>query len=1112
MGKVCILTKLMNFIHETIYVPIDNEVLMIRVTDIDGEVDSFFNGYAFKSSDEGNTVIGDFNGWQNEGVNEMVDTQQSDDENSTDGGDKESSGEFDAVFSENMVHDTNDVNVTASFPFKNTTNGFRSPIPDIVGCSEDGSTSTFAEVKDKDSNIVSDKAPDNNLGCIRTGSTLKGIFPSFCLLRRSPQPQVEAHPSPSMSPRPNKSTSLTTYTTKSIPSIIPETQLLNQQAQLTQEVKHVLHTVGGQNLSLHLLQTPLDPPLGKKRFSSLRLFNPLYVTSTQPRKRKSKIAKVNTKTISQPTVANHTSLSNDLEVSDSLLGILRCNTRILSQPTASNNSESNEVNNTINVGNLVGFAMNGIGEDHKRSWVKRLCIENKVKFVRLQETMSRDDNKFLIQSLWKNSKFAYFTKTADGKSGGIIAIWDPSFFSSSSAIEGDGFVAITDIQCIESAATVKLRGKLDDLDNKAEVGPLTPTDATARIDIVRELTSLERIKVMDLRQKAKVRWAVDGDENSHFFHGMLNSKLNHSRINGLNILGSWITNPVLIKNHIYQFYESKFKETSNRRPTFTSNLFNRISVEDSNLLDRTITPQEIKDAIWDCGGDKAPGPDGDVTLPLSPLSPKIDDPLTIGEFRPISLIGCQYKIIAKILANRLSLVIPSVIGEVQMAYIKGRQIIDGPLIVDEIISWAKKYKKRLMFLKVDLEKAFDTLNWSFLFSIMEQMGFRRKWRTWISSCLKSAFASVLINGSPTKEFKVEKGLRQGDPLSPFLFIIAIEALNVALLNACNNTFHGVKVGKDNIHVSQLQFADDALIMGEWSWLNAMNLSRILTCFNLASGLKINFHKSKLYGVGVTTLEVNSLASMIGCLPSNFPCTYLGLPIGGNMSRCANWGILVDKFNKRLSNWKAMSLSFGGRFTLIKSVLGSLGVYYFSTFKAPNKIINKLEGIRRKKIWGGTTDENKIAWIAWDKATSSISNGGLGIGTLKSSNQAMLSKWWWRFHTENHAFWCMIIRFIQGVDGGLNDTSLIKSKSGPWYRIAKLKDDLSKIGIDLPSIFKKKIGDGCSTRFWLDTWLGGSPLKDTFPRLFWLDSNPSYLVCNRCPTFQPLTHMSSAATS
>ncbi|GJS98553.1 putative RNA-directed DNA polymerase, eukaryota, reverse transcriptase zinc-binding domain protein [Tanacetum coccineum] len=332
----------------------------------------------------------------------------------------------------------------------------------------------------------------------------------------------------------------------------------------------------------------------------------------------------------------------------------------------------------------------------------------------------------------------------------------------------------SDLQCVKSVATVKLHVKLDDLDNKAEVDPLTPIDATTRIDVVRELTSLERIKVMHLRKKSKVRWVVDGDENSHFFHGMLNSKLN-SRINRLNILGSWIKNPVLIKNHIYQFYESKFKETNNRIPTFTSNLFKHISVEDYNLLDRTITPQEIKDTIWDCGGDKAPEFDNTAYIPRGcsssfiTLIPKINYPPTIGEFRPISLIGCQYKIIVKIPANRLSLVIPLVIGE------------------------AKIYKKRFMFLKIDFEKAFDSLNWSFLFSIREQMGFSRKWKTWISSCLKSAFASVLINGSPTKEFKVKKGLRQGDLLSPFLFIIAIEALNVALLNACNNnTFHRTK--------------------------------------------------------------------------------------------------------------------------------------------------------------------------------------------------------------------------------------------------------------------------------------------------------------------------------
>nr|GEU29167.1 hypothetical protein [Tanacetum cinerariifolium] len=339
--------------------------------------------------------------------------------------------------------------------------------------------------------------------------------------------------------------------------------------------------------------------------------------------------------------------------------------------------------------------------------------------------------------------------------------------------------------------------------------------------------------------------------------------------------------------------------------------------------------------------------------------------------------------------------------------------------------------------------------------------------------------------------------------------LAVEALNVSILHVRNNNlFHGVKLGVDNVHISHLQFADDALIMGEWSLLNAKNLSRILTCFHLASGLKVNFHKSNLFGVGVTNSEVKSLASTIGCPPSHFSCTYLGLPIGGNMARCANWSILADKFQKRLSKWKSKSLSFGGRLTLVKFVLASLGGYYFSTFKAPLNIINKLECIRSKFFWGGSSNEKKIAWINWDKATSLISNGGLGIGTLKSSNQAILCKWWWRLHNENNARWHKVIRSIHGLDGSLNDFSSIKSKSGPWFRIAKLKEDLCKVGIDFPIIFKKKIGNGYDTRFWHANLLGGSPLKVDFLRLFRLDSNPHCLVCNRSPTFHPLalTHV------
>ncbi|GJV25153.1 putative RNA-directed DNA polymerase [Tanacetum coccineum] len=530
---------------------------------------------------------------------------------------------------------------------------------------------------------------------------------------------------------------------------------------------------------------------------------------------------------------------------------------------------------------------------------------------------------------------------------------------------------------LDSAVSSELRQKIDILDTKAETTPLSSSDVITRTEFVKLLADIDHRKLKDLRQKAKVKWAVEGDENSNFFHGIINTRRNKSKINGLNIHGELVTEPATINNHIFNFFSNRFKEDNLCRPTFTSNLFKHLSSDDVNFLESPFTSLEIKDADL-LGNDVVSYVKEFETSAHIPrvcnssfitLVPKVDDPLVIGDFRPISLIGCQYKIIAKVLANRNSK--------------------------------AKKHKKRLMFFKVDFEKAFDSLSWSFLFSILDQMGFSLNWRNWIHACLKSAFALVLVNGSPTKEFKLKKGLRQGDPLSHFLFIIAVEALNVALLEATNNNiFHGIKLGKDNIPISHLQFADDAFIMGSWSLINAKNLSRILTCFHLASGLKVNFSKSKRYGIGVSNHELSSLASKIRCLASQFPCIYLGLPIGAKMSRCLNWNPLIDRFYKCLSKWKSKTLSFGGRLTLLKSVLGSLGVYYFSTFKAPKNIISKLEG-------------------------------GLGIGSLKASNHSLLAKWWWRFLNEDNALWSKVIHSIHGPMGGLFDNTPLKYTSAPW---------------------------------------------------------------------------------
>ncbi|GKA40565.1 putative RNA-directed DNA polymerase, eukaryota, reverse transcriptase zinc-binding domain protein [Tanacetum coccineum] len=388
----------------------------------------------------------------------------------------------------------------------------------------------------------------------------------------------------------------------------------------------------------------------------------------------------------------------------------------------------------------------------------------------------------------------------------------------------------------------------EDFDKKIDSSTATDVDIQSRIQLLKERDDLDRLLSLDLAQKTKIQWDVEGDENSKFFHGILNQRRRHQSIQGILIEGEWITNPLSIKEEFYKFYKRKFRSVGSSFDVNSNPGFATLSSQDVAMLQQQATLEEIHKAVWDCGISKSPGPDGfsflfiktywdlfkdDIvnfvnhfmetgTMPngtnsaFITLIPKTHNPTLIKDYRPISLIGMQYKIIAKLLANRLSNVLDKLVSSSQSAFISGRQILDGPLMVSEIIDWYRKRNKRLLIFKVDFEKAFDSISWDYLDYILSQMGFGDLWRSWIRACLKSSRTSILVNGSPTQEFSLERGLRQGDPLSTFLFILIMEGLHLILeSDRTAKRIKGAIVGNPKINLSHFFFADDVMIVSDW---------------------------------------------------------------------------------------------------------------------------------------------------------------------------------------------------------------------------------------------------------------------------------------------------------
>ncbi|KAL6146659.1 hypothetical protein ACLB2K_057337 [Fragaria x ananassa] len=511
--------------------------------------------------------------------------------------------------------------------------------------------------------------------------------------------------------------------------------------------------------------------------------------------------------------------------------------------------------------------------------------------------------------------------------------------------------------------------------------------------------------------------------------------------------------------------------------------------------------EEIKNAVFSMNADSAPGPDGysghffqvcwdfvglDVVHAVTSffqtgyilpnlnssfvaLIPKVQEADVITQFRPIAMANFSFKIITRILADRLAPIASRIILPNQFAFLKGRQISDCIFLTSECINLLdNKCRGGNVAIKFDIAKAFDTLNWDFLRRVLIAFGFHATFVDWISSILASARLSILFNGSPVGFFGCSRGVRQGDPLSPLLFCLAEEVLSRGILRLVDlghvQTISSPRAVKVPSHVL---FADDIMVFCKGDKRSLVSLMAFFEEYGINSGQLVSKAKTRVY-LGKSAVHRRTLInSWLGVPVGKFPFFYLGVPIFVGRPKRIFFQVLADRIRNVMSNWRGKSLSMAGRVTLVNSVVVSMLSHSFMIYAWPKTVLQQVRNWMRNFIWTGSVSSRAYHPVAWKKCCAPLNEGGLGVRNIMVLNKAFLLKKFWDCLTKSSlAAEFFSARFL-GRSG----------KPCSYYKRSSIWPRIRPLFLDIFYSSKWLVGNGKSIDFWHANWLHGSVVEN-----------------------------------